>query len=137
VNPLATSPAAAASAAVIAPPRADENRVAQVLNRYASAYGSLDASAAHAVWPSVDERALARAFSSLQSQTVSFDTCDINVVGTTANASCRGHASYVAKVGSREPRSEARTWNFALRRGGDGWTIENAEARRVADVEQR
>jgi hypothetical protein len=130
---IVSSPAPAAAVATPAAvpavaSRTDESRVAQVLNRYAHAYGTLDASAAHAVWPSVDERALARAFSSLASQNIAFDGCDINVSGTTASASCRGRASYVAKVGSREPRSEARTWQFELRRDGDAWTIENAEA---------
>ena len=125
---LVTPPPAAA----VVPTHEDEAQVQQVLRRYARAYGTLDATAAHAVWPSVDERALARAFSGLESQNVSFDSCDINVAGATANASCRGRASYVAKIGSREPRSEARTWNFELRRDGDGWRIENAEARRAA-----
>jgi hypothetical protein len=137
-TPIVTSslvaPATATAAATAGvSTRADEAQVQQVLRRYARAYGNLDATAAHAVWPSVDERALARAFSGLESQNVSFDRCDINVAGATANASCRGRASYVAKIGSREPRSEARTWNFALRRAGEGWTIENAEARRAAD----
>ena len=133
VMPAASSPAAAAPSAVVGPSRADETRVAQVLDRYARAYGDLNATAAHAVWPSVDEHALARAFSSLASQRVSFDNCDISVSGAKANASCRGRASYVAKVGSREPRSESRTWNFELRRDGDAWMIENAEARRLTD----
>jgi hypothetical protein len=128
-TPAALSPAAAAPSAVVVASRADETRVAQVLDRYARAYGDLNATAAHAVWPGVDERALARAFSSLASQTVSFDNCDISVSGAKANASCHGRASYVAKIGSREPRSEARTWNFELRRDGDAWMIQNAEAR--------
>lgn len=126
------SPAAAAPAVVATVSRADETRVAQVLNQYARAYGQLDASAARAVWPSVDERALARAFSGLASQDVSFDSCDIDVRGATANASCRGRARYVGKIGSREERNEPRQWRFELRRDGDAWKIETAEARRVA-----
>ena len=115
----------APSAAII--PREDENRVATVLNQYARAYGQLDASAARQVWPSVNERALARAFASLESQNVSFDDCSIDVRGQTANALCRGSASYVGKIGSRQQRTEARRWQFALRLDGEAWKIETAQ----------
>jgi hypothetical protein len=126
-----TPPAAAAavpSAAVLVP--GDQSRVEDVLRRYARAYDALDASAARAVWPSVDEKALARAFQDLSSQNVSFDSCDIDVRGAVANALCSGQASYVGRVGSREPRVEPRTWRFELRRDGDAWKIQSAETRR-------
>ena len=110
----------------------DQSRVAEVLRRYARAYDNLDVGAARDVWPSVDQRALSRAFESLASQTVSFDDCDIDVQGTTANASCRGQASYVGKVGRGAPRTEPRTWRFELRRDGETWKIANAEARRTS-----
>jgi hypothetical protein len=106
--------------------------VADVLRRYARAYGALDVQAASEVWPGVDQRALARAFEGLTSQSVSFDDCQIAVHGITANASCRGQASYVGKVGRGEPRTEPRTWRFELRRDGETWKIENAEARRTS-----
>jgi hypothetical protein len=128
----ATPPAATPAPSAIVPPRVDENGVTQALNQYARAYGRLDASAARAVWPTVDERALARAFAGLESQNVSFENCDIDVRGATANASCRGQASYVGKVGNRSTRTEARQWRFELRRDGDAWKIETAEARRVS-----
>ena len=82
------------------------------------------------MWPTVNERALARAFAGLTSQDVAFDDCEIDVRGARANASCRGRASYVGKIGSGEQRTESRTWRFELRRDGDAWKIENAEARR-------
>ncbi len=126
---LAASPAASA-AIPVTPVRGDQTRVAAVLNQYARAYGQLDAVAAREVWPTVNERALARAFAGLASQDVEFDDCEIDVRGTTANASCRGKASYVGKIGSGELRTESRTWRFELRRDGDAWKIENAEARR-------
>lgn len=118
-------------ASVVTSP-ADTSRVEEVLRRYARAYDSLDASAARAVWPSVNEKALARAFQDLSSQNVQFDNCDIDIRGAVANASCSGAASYVVKVGSREPRTEPRLWRFELRRDGDAWKIENAETRRQA-----
>jgi len=134
VAPVPRPPVTTASAPAPLPSgRLDETRVTQVLDQYARAYGQLDASAARAVWPSVDERALARAFAGLQSQNVSFDNCDVNVSGATAKASCRGHASYVGKIGSREPRIEQRQWTFELKRdGNDAWKIENAQAQRLA-----
>ena len=71
--------------------------------------------------------ALQRAFDALSSQKVSFNTCDIQVRGTTAQASCRGTASYVGKVGSG---TEPRTVKFELKRDGDAWRIEKADTRR-------
>jgi len=112
------------------PVREEESRVEAVLRQYARAYGNLDATAARDVWPSVDQRALARAFDSLRSQQLSLQDCQIDVDGSKANASCRGQAQYVGKVGSGEPRIEPRTWRFELRRDGDVWKIANAEARR-------
>ena len=134
-RPLAAAPAPAAAASVVASPiptpvRGDQTGVAAVLNQYARAYGQLDAGAAREVWPTVNERALARAFAGLTSQDVAFDDCEIDVRGARANASCRGKASYVGKIGSGEQRTESRTWRFELRRDGDAWKIENAEARR-------
>jgi hypothetical protein len=124
--------AAVAPATPVATSRGDETRVTQVLNQYARAYERLDASAARAVWPTVDERALARAFASLESQDLSFDACDVEVRGTIATASCRGKASYIGKVGNREPRTEQRQWTFELRRDGDdAWKIETAQAQRL------
>jgi hypothetical protein len=125
-------PAATVASAVSVPSGADQQmRVQEVLRRYARAYGQLDASAARAVWPSVDERALARAFQYLSSQQVSFDDCEIDIRDAVANASCRGQASYVPKVGRREQRTEPRTWRFELHRDGDAWTIENVDMRRA------
>ncbi len=133
-RPLAAAPTPAAAAVVAspipAPARGDQTSVAAVLNQYARAYGQLDANAAREVWPTVNERALARAFAGLTSQDVAFDDCEIDVRGARANASCRGKASYVGKIGSGEQRTESRTWRFELRRDGDDWKIENAEARR-------
>jgi hypothetical protein len=134
VNPppatLSTS-APPPSYASIAPVAVSENtRVTAVLNQYATAYGQLNASAVRSIWPSVDERALARAFSDLSSQSMSFDRCDVNVTGPTAHASCRGRASYVVKIGSQERHNEPRTVRFDLKQDGDAWKIVKAETSR-------
>lgn len=108
----------------------DEQLVKQALQRYRSAYEGLDAPSARAVYPAVNEAALARAFDGLQSQTLTFDDCDVQVHGDSANASCHGTARYVPKVGSREPRIEPRRWTFILRRAGTDWKIDTARAER-------
>jgi hypothetical protein len=124
--PLPATTASAAGSAIAL--RSDNTRVAQVLNQYARAYDRLDPDAARAVWPTVDERALTRAFASLASQDVSFDRCDIDVKGNLASASCRGTASYIGKIGSGQARTEARQWSFELKLHGDEWKIEKAQA---------
>jgi hypothetical protein len=131
IETRAGAPSTAASVVPAAvTPAAEQGRVEEVLRRYARAYDQLDASAARAVWPTVDEKALARAFQNLASQNVSFHNCDIDIRGAVANASCRGQASFVGKVGNREPRTESMGWRFELRRDGDAWKIEQAEMRR-------
>ena len=104
--------------------------VRQTLQRYRSAYEGLDAQSAHAVWPAVNQVALARAFDGLESQTLTFDACDVRVRGEAATAICQGSARYVPKIGSRQPRIEPRVWNFTLHKSGTDWTIDSARAER-------
>jgi hypothetical protein len=95
---------------------------------YAEAYERLDASAARRIWPSVDERALARAFAGLQSQGITFERCQTEVNGSQALAVCSGRARYVPKVGPRDALTARRQWTFHLRRAGDNsWQIASAE----------
>ena len=121
--------ARSAAAAVIDAPR-DEDLVRRTLQQYRAAYQSLDARSAQAVWPRVDEAALQRAFSGLESQRLTFDDCDVQVRGTTGLATCRGTMLYVPKVGSRDPRREPRVWTFDLRKVGENWQIDNARTAR-------
>ena len=69
---------------------AAEEAIRRALNSYREAYQSLDASAAAAVWPSVDRRALTRAFATLKSQGLEFERCAITMSDTHATVSCRG-----------------------------------------------
>ena len=121
---------APAEESVVEPRVADDNQVRRALLQYKNAYEALDARSAQAVWPVVNERALARAFDGLESQHLIFDSCQVQVNGDAASAICRGTARYVAKVGSHEPRTEPRVWNFTLRRRGADWKIESARAER-------
>jgi hypothetical protein len=126
--PRAATPAAAnVSAPIPTPPGPDdEGLVKQTLQRYRHAYEGLDAHSAQAVWPAVNQAALARAFDGLASQAITFDACDVQVRGTLASATCRGTARYVPKIGSREPRVEPRVWSFALKKDGADWKIDSS-----------
>ena len=128
------SPVVAPITAPVPPPAeaiADDSLlVKQALQRYRSAYEGLDAQSAQEVWPAVNQAALARAFEGLESQSLTFDACEVRVRGESATATCQGSARYVPKIGSREPRIEPRVWNFSLHKSGADWTIENARAER-------
>lgn len=99
------------------------------LQRYALAYQDLDVGAARDVWPTVDQRALARAFQTLEYQSFTFDECNVNVEARTASADCRGWVTYVPRIGSKDPRTVARRWSFALQKPADVWQITQATMR--------
>jgi len=117
-------------AAAVAPSVDDEMLVRQALQRYRSAYDGLDAQSAQAVWPAVNQAALARAFDGLESQSLTFDACEVSVGVELAIATCQGSARYVPKVGSREPRIEPRVWSFTLHKTATDWKIDSARAER-------
>lgn len=121
--PLAAGPAVAAAADR---PRRDEEIVRELLREYAQAFERLDVQAAKAIWPTVDERGLQRAFQRLDGQELHFESCGVAVSGHDANARCRGNATYRPKVGSRVLRLTAREWTFNLSRDNDRWQIVNA-----------
>jgi hypothetical protein len=107
----------------------DTRAIEGVLGRYRSGFNSLSASSVSAVWPSVDEKSLYKAFERIEDQNVSFDSCEIEIGGVAAQANCQGTARYVPKVGSRTPRDEARRWRFNLHRTADGWVIDQVVVR--------
>ncbi len=107
----------------------DSGLVKQALQHYRHAYDSLDAHSARAIWPAVNEEALARAFDGLESQLLTFENCEVRLRGEAASATCYGSARYVPKVGNRNPRVEPRVWNFTLHKAGD-WKIDSARADR-------
>ena len=108
----------------------DELPVQRALLRYRVAYDDLNARSAQAVWPSVNQAALARAFDGLASQKLTFENCEVQLRGETATATCRGNTRYVPKIGSREPRKESRVWNFTLRKAESDWKIDSARVDR-------
>jgi hypothetical protein len=130
--PIAATATPARGAALdVAPAVVDDSALVRaVLQKYQAAYERLDAGLVHAVWPGVNEAALARAFGGLESQALDFKTCYIQLRGATADVLCTGSTRYVPKVGSREPRVEPLAWNFTLRKRASDWEIETARAER-------
>lgn len=124
------SPSASAPRAVPASmSRADESaQIRTLLSRYETAYNRLDAAAATSVWPGVDRAALDRAFRGLISQRVSLGLCDITVVGDVGGATCAGKARWEPRVGGGLQTAD-RYWTFNLRKGNDGWRIEQIRVR--------
>src|SRR4029077_19573843 len=117
-EPPAETIATAAPVVEPAPIRApsDQALVEDALQRYRRAYGRLNVQSAQAVYPTVNRVALARAFDGLESHSLTFDACDVEISGVLAKAICHGTAHYVPKIGSRYPRSEPLVWSFELRK---------------------
>jgi hypothetical protein len=118
-------PLAVAATAGVVSRASEEAAVRAVLEQYRGAYERLDAGAAQRIWPGVDERRLARAFSDLESQTLAFEQCRVDVTNRRGTARCRGRATYVGRVGTRVPQTHVRDWTFQLWKAGDSWAIES------------
>jgi hypothetical protein len=110
-------------------PKGDDRvAIRAALSRYESAYNRLDVDAVRSVWPSLDQRALTRAFDSLNSQRVALQNCNVDVSGATARANCSGNAAWTPKVGGGE-RTSARNWTFDLSESNGAWRITHVRAR--------
>jgi len=127
-EPLASPAPSTPVAAVLTDAASDEDDIRSTLTRFRTAYSQLNASAARDVWPSVDARALERAFQSLKSQDLRFDSCKMTVSGARAQAACKGRAVYVPRIGDQSPRFTTREWNFELRKADERWTIASARS---------
>jgi len=123
-----SAPSASMPAATAAPLRDERAAIRTALNRYEAAYNRLDVEAVHTIWPTLDQRALARAFDSLTAQRVSLQNCSVDVSGSTARANCSGSAAWTPKIGGGE-RSAARKWAFDLNESDGGWRIVHVQAR--------
>ena len=122
--PVAAAAASASAKAIDSNTRSIENTLA----RYRKAFSALDASAARAVWPTVNQRTLSRAFERLEKQDVSFEGCQIDVAEARAEANCIGTASYVPRIGNRTPQVDRRLWRFSLVKARDEWLIGAVDA---------
>jgi hypothetical protein len=124
---LARSDAAETVPAASSKARDEERNIYQVVQQYERAYEQLDVDAARAIWPSVDARALARAFDGLKEQQLEFSSCRVTVAAGEATVVCGGRASYVTRVGHHATRTEPREWTFRLRKIDANWLIAKAE----------
>jgi hypothetical protein len=110
-------------------PASETGAIQTVLSQYRTAFRDLDAGAARAIWPSVDAKALNKAFESLERQDLVFNSCEIAVRDVRAVASCNGTARYVPRIGNRDRHDERRTWEFKLRKVDEIWLIDTVSAR--------
>ena len=101
----------------------ESSALAQVLGHYEQAYDRLDASSAAAVWPSVDARALTRAFARLQTQDLNFGNCTFSVSASDAAARCAGVLRYARRIGDTAPKTEQHVWTIEFARAGETWQI--------------
>jgi hypothetical protein len=116
---------------VEAPPsRREEASILEVLHEYETAVGRKDPQAAKAVWPALDDRALARAFNDLESHSLALEDCGVTVNSNEiARARCQGVATSLPKIGRRKPISASHEWTFNLSKSGGDWQIESAAIR--------
>lgn len=117
IEPLPTSIRAAAVTAV-----SEETLVRRLLDEYAGAFERLDVSATKAVWPSVNDKALEKAYGRLASQRLTLQGCGITISGSTANARCQGSATYQPRIGKRAVVA-SREWTFDLLKKDAAWRI--------------
>jgi hypothetical protein len=103
--------------------------LATILKGYELAYDRLDAAAAAALWPSVDVRALGRAFARLQMQNIEFSDCTFAVSENEATAQCAGLLHYARRIGDTAPKSEKHVWTIEFLRAGGDWRIARITAR--------
>ena len=100
-----------------------------VLLRYADAYDRRDVNAAAVLWPTLDRRALTRAFASLTRQDVDFERCTVDVAEARGAATCVGTVRYVPTIGRGVEKEGRITWTFDLVRAGEQWQIAGLRAR--------
>ena len=124
--PPAALPASASSA--LSAIAVEQSAVLETLREYARAYEALDVKATAAVWPSVDRRALTRAFSTLKSHQLELEDCRVTIADSSATPHCRGMVEYVRKIGSSAPRTGYQDLVFKMRKLGDEWFIDEVSA---------
>jgi hypothetical protein len=120
------APATSVAADRTAELQKQEEIVRSVLLDYARALERLDVKAAKALRPSLDDRAMQRAFQGLDGQQLRLASCGVSVTERDANARCLAELTYRPKVGSRVLRMTGQEWTFSLARDNDRWQIVKA-----------
>lgn len=109
--------------------RAETQSIERVIREYREAVETLDAKRVKSVWPSANEKALAKAFAEIEQQSLSFDACVIGRDESHAEATCTGNARIVPRVGNPAPHYVIGEWRFTLRKTDAAWAIRSVEAR--------
>ncbi|MGB2714602.1 MAG: hypothetical protein WBC51_10515 [Vicinamibacterales bacterium] len=107
----------------------EEQLVRQLLDEYTGAFERLDVRATKALYPNVDGRKLKRAFEQITSQRLTLESCGITISGSTANARCRGSATFQPRIGTRPVQVASREWMFDLSKQDTSWRIVNTYVR--------
>ena len=130
VGPGLTAPSETSDATVSATAAvtSDIQAVRLALRQYETAYDKLDVVAAANVWPTLDRRALTRAFATLRAQTVTIQDCDIRVDGPSASARCHGVIEFIPKIGGTSPSRSPTEWLFVMNRDQNDWKIRTVTA---------
>jgi hypothetical protein len=111
------------------PTNSEADSIRRVVDQYVNAFNSLDEQAALTIWPSLDEKALTKAFSELAEQELSLDQCQVDRTGTRAAVFCHGRLRYVPKIGRQSSRTREGRWTFKLQNAAERWTIESVAIR--------
>lgn len=131
-SPAAPAPPAASVAGGGAAAEAVARRaIDDVIGRYKASFDNLDVSAVATVWPGLDPRTLERAFGTVRSQEIAFDSCAIDVLAPLAVARCTGTLRFVPRVGSQMARARRMRWTIELTERNDRWLIERVRASEV------
>lgn len=109
--------------------RVETQSIERVIRDYREAVEALDAKRVKNVWPSADEKALAKAFAEIVLQSLNFDGCVIGRDESHAEATCTGNARIVPRVGNSAPHYLVGEWRFTLRKTAEAWIIRSVEAR--------
>lgn len=119
------SPAASVSEVPVRPTSGgdEERAVRAAVQAYTSAYTGLNADAVKAVFPSVNDAALRRAFRSLRSQRVELRGMSVAIAGDGASVSGTWVSSAVGQVGDSTPQRDERPVIFTLAKRNGSWVI--------------
>ena len=117
----------AAPAPIAAPTVTPAAAIQRTLQGYQSAFSRLDVNAVRQVWPSVDQKALAKAFDQLKSEDLTLENCKVTVTGANAVAACGGKTEYVPKIGSKNARVERHQWRISLQQVADRWVVHQVD----------
>ena len=128
IRSAASTVAIACLAALTAAAQAErvETDAKELLQQYATALASLDATAVKKLQPAIDVDAMKKAFKEMRALEVTIDNVKVlSVDPTLARVSCRVSQTLTPKAGSKQTTSVTRV--LRLRRAQNAWVIDAFE----------